>query len=61
VTLDVFNVLGQLVSSQALGVQQAGVRSVEFNASGLASGMYTYRLTMGETNAVAVGRMMLLK
>lgn len=61
VTLDVFNILGQLVSSQSLGVQQPGERAVEFNASALASGMYAYRLTMTETKAVAVGKMMLLK
>lgn len=61
VTLEVFNVLGQLVATQTLGEQQAGERSVQFNASNLASGMYTYRLRMATTDASLVGRMMLLK
>ncbi len=61
VTLEVFNVLGQLVATQALGEQPVGERSVLFNASNLASGMYTYRLRMATTNASLVGRMMLLK
>jgi hypothetical protein len=61
VTLEVFNVLGQLVATQKLGEQQPGVRSVQFNASSLATGMYTYRLQMASTNDVVVGKMMLLK
>jgi hypothetical protein len=61
VTLEVFNVLGQRVGYRVLGVQQPGERSVVFNATGLASGMYFYRLTMEATQASVAGRMMVLK
>jgi hypothetical protein len=61
VRLEVFNLLGQRVASQLLGQQQAGERAVQFNASHLATGMYTYRLTMSSTNASVVGKMMLVK
>ncbi len=61
VVLEVFNVLGQLVASQKLGQQEAGVHEVQFNASNLASGMYTYRLRIPATNQAVDGKMMLLK
>ncbi len=44
VTLKVYNVLGQVVTTLADDVEQAGYRSVEWNASGVASGVYFYRL-----------------
>jgi len=61
VTLEVYNVLGQLVRSQSLGVREAGDQTVQFNASTLATGMYAYRLTMASTHSTVVGKMMLLK
>lgn len=61
VTLEVFNVLGQLVVTQRLGERQAGEQSVQFNAASLASGMYNYRLHMASSNETLVGKMMLLK
>jgi hypothetical protein len=61
VTLEVFNILGQRVAVQNLGVQQPGVHEVRFDASQLASGVYNYRLRMGATNATVAGKMMLLK
>jgi hypothetical protein len=61
VTLEVFNILGQRVAVQNLGVQQPGVHEVRFDASHLASGVYNYRLRMGATNATVAGKMMLLK
>jgi len=61
VTLEVFNVLGQLVATQTLRQQQAGEHAVQFNAANLASGMYNYRLRMVSTNATLVGKMMLVK
>ncbi len=61
VTLEVFDVLGRRVATQALGVQQPGEHTVQFNAARLASGMYNYRLTMETTQASVVGKMMLLK
>jgi hypothetical protein len=61
VSLEVFDVLGRLVSTQNLGVRQAGTHEVRFDASSLASGMYQYRLTMTETQKSVVGKMMLVK
>jgi hypothetical protein len=61
VTLEVFNILGQRVAEQHLGVQQPGVHEVRFDASHLASGVYNSRLRMASTNATVAGKMMLLK
>ncbi len=61
VTLDVFDVLGRLVSSKSLGVTAPGEHAVNFNASNLASGTYIYRLKMVSTGATLVGKMVLLK
>lgn len=60
VTLEVFDILGRLVSSQNLGVRDAGDQTVQFNAFNLASGVYTYRLRTAASQ-MAVGRMVLLK
>ena len=44
VSLRVFNVLGQIVMTLREGVENAGSRSVRFDASSLSSGVYFYRL-----------------
>ena len=48
VTLAVFNTLGQQVAVLQNGEQQAGYYELKFNASGLASGVYLYRLQADE-------------
>ncbi len=48
VWLDVFDVLGRTVGLLIDGVQQAGEHDVQFDASHLASGVYLYRLRVGE-------------
>ncbi|MEX0599015.1 MAG: T9SS type A sorting domain-containing protein, partial [Rhodothermales bacterium] len=47
VRLEVFDVTGRSVSVVVDGVQSAGVHEARFDASGLASGLYMYRLETG--------------
>jgi len=47
VVLAVYNMLGQQVSALIKGMQDAGLYEVRFDAAGLASGMYFYRLQAG--------------
>jgi len=47
VSLKVFNVLGQEVATLVNGYTAAGQHEVQFDAKGLASGVYLYRLTSG--------------
>ena len=48
VTLTVFNTLGQQVATLIQGEQDAGYHEAVFDASGLASGVYLYRLQAGD-------------
>ncbi len=48
-SLDVFDALGRHVRRIADGDQAVGPHTVAFDAAGLASGVYVYRLTVGET------------
>lgn len=59
VELKVYNLLGQEVATLVNEVRAAGVHNVRFNGSALASGVYIYRLTAGDFNAVK--KMVLVK
>ena len=59
VTLKVFDVLGREVATLVDGNEEPGVRSVQFNASSLASGLYFYRLDTGRFSSVR--KLLLLK
>ncbi|HTY01107.1 MAG TPA: T9SS type A sorting domain-containing protein, partial [Bacteroidota bacterium] len=59
VTLKVYNLLGQLVSTLVNETQTGGTYSVQFNASRLSSGTYFYHLHAGQYNDVRT--MMLVK
>ncbi|HEX2867783.1 MAG TPA: T9SS type A sorting domain-containing protein [Ignavibacteriales bacterium] len=59
VTLKVYNILGREVATLQNGVQEAGVHSVQFNASDLPSGIYIYTLQAGQFTSSR--KLMLLK
>ena len=57
VSMKVYNTLGQEVAMLVSGTQSAGAFTVTFNAGGLASGLYIYRLQAGD---LVVSRKMLV-
>lgn len=59
VRLEVYNMLGQLVVTMVNGDYSAGWHTVSFDASGLSSGMYVYRIQAG--NYSSTRKMMLVK
>lgn len=59
VRLSIFNVLGQVVATLVNEYQDAGRKSIEYDASSLPSGLYFYRLEAGQFNAIK--KMMLIK
>jgi len=59
VRLVVYNMVGQEVAVLVDGTEEAGYKTVSFDASSLPSGVYTYRITSGSFSDVR--KMMLLK
>ncbi|TKJ41089.1 hypothetical protein CEE37_05325 [candidate division LCP-89 bacterium B3_LCP] len=59
VNLSVFDISGRLVAELVNSWRDAGVHEVTFDASGLTSGVYLYRLTAGEFTDT--GKMVLMK
>jgi hypothetical protein len=59
VTLTVFNTLGQIVRELVNGDIGAGYHEVQFDATGLASGVYFYRMRAGDF--VETKRLLLLR
>ena len=59
-TLKIYDILGQEVVTLLEGNLQAGEHKVQFNASDLASGVYFYRLQVGQ-NWVQMRKMVLVK
>jgi hypothetical protein len=59
VTISVFNTLGQQVATLVNGFKEAGYHELRFDASGLASGVYFYRLRAGEY--LATKRLLLIQ
>ena len=58
-SLKVYNILGQEVATLYQGFQKAGSYKIDFNASNLASGIYLYRLQVGDFNLTK--KMILMK
>ena len=50
VHLSIFNVLGQEVRTLVNNIEHAGFKSVQFDASNLPSGVYFYRIKVGDYN-----------
>jgi len=59
VMLKVFDVLGREVATLVNSVEQAGYKSVNFNADNLESGVYYYRLQAG--NFIEIKKLVLLR
>jgi hypothetical protein len=59
VTLKVYDILGREVKTLINGIQQAGTHSVIFNAAGLSSGVYFYRLN--SANFVQTKKLIVIK
>jgi hypothetical protein len=54
--LEVYDVSGRVVERRKLGMQSAGEQSIEFDGSGLAAGMYLYRIELTDPSTGAARR-----
>ena len=59
VTLKVFNILGSEITTLVSGELDAGLHEVDFNASGLSSGVYLYKMQAG--NIIETRKMILMR
>jgi hypothetical protein len=59
ISLRIYDVAGRLVADLVNGWRDAGSHAVTFDGSGLASGVYLYRIEAGEFSAVS--KMVLMK
>jgi hypothetical protein len=59
VELAVYDLTGSLVTTLVDGYRSAGTHEVTFDAAGLVSGVYIYRLESGSNTAA--GKMILMK
>jgi len=64
VTLQVFDISGRLIDTRALGIQEAGIREVPYDAGRFASGIYLYQLVIvdpesGLLRSALSGRLMI--
>jgi hypothetical protein len=60
VTIEVYNTLGQKVATLLEQKMNAGPHDVRFDASGLPSGIYFYRIQVGGTGEFSQVRKMVL-
>ena len=51
-TINVYDIIGREVQTLVNEVKEQGRFNIQFNASGLASGVYFYKINAGEFNAV---------
>jgi len=59
VNIDIYNIRGERVASMDAGIQNSGIHSLIWNASGFASGTYFYKLIAGSKSIT--GSMVLIK
>ncbi len=59
VSLKIYDITGRTVATLVDGYREAGVHDVRFDAAGLSSGIYLYRLQVGDFSAA--GKMILMK
>lgn len=59
VKVEVFSVLGEKVATLVTGEQPAGIHEITFNAAGLSSGIYFYRMMCGSFTSIK--KMLLVK